>query len=242
MMSLAEFLANIPKDQFQIRYGESVLSEFVRSHDYTSLIDELVQNDYDAESPESEIELLPNRLVSRGFGDPIDEAGWQRLEMVMGTGKDTLPKKSHLGIKNQGLRALFLLGDFIIVRSGGYSTVLSLVHGSLKRRQEDNSTKGASGTIVEVPYRSTETSGLPVFTAEKEEKLMRDLEANLPTKLGMLSTPEYRRVMNKVTVTSKRTGIRLICRQEILRIESTSDSKTELERRITLEKREDITK
>lgn len=134
-MSSEELLANIPKDQFQIKYGESVLSEFVKSHDYASLIDELIQNDYDAESTQSAIELFEDRLVSRGFGNAIDEAGWQRLEMVMGTGKDTPPKKSHLGIKNQGLRALFLLGNFIIVRSGGYSTVLSLVCGSLKRRQ-----------------------------------------------------------------------------------------------------------
>lgn len=241
-MSSSEFLTSISKDQYQIKYGESVLSEFVRSHDYASLIDELVQNDYDAESPESEIELLQDGLVSKGFGNSIDEAGWQRLEMVMGTGKDIPPKKSHLGIKNQGLRALFLLGDFIIVRSGGYFTVLSLVYGSLKRRQEDHSTKGTCGTIVEVPYRSTESNGLSVFTVEKEEKLIRDLEANLPIKLGMLSMPEYRRVMNKVTVISRRARVRLICRQEILRIESTSDGQTELERRITLEKRADIAK
>lgn len=237
-MSVMKFsVPDIPKEKFQMKYGESVLSEFVKSHDYASLIDELIQNDYDAESPESKIELFEDRLVSTGFGKPIDDAGWQRLKLVMGTGKDVPPKKSRLGIKNQGLRALFLLGDFIVVRSNGYFTVLSLEYGSLKRRKEDGVTRGLPGAIVEVPYRPSKTNGLPVFTLEKERRLMQELEVTLPLKLGMLSTPEYRHVMNKVTVISKRTGVRLTCKQEILKIEEPTPNIIELERRITLERR-----
>lgn len=53
----------------------------------------------------------------------------------------------------------------------------------------------------------------------------------------MLSTPEYRRVMNKVTVISRRTDARLTCKQEILKIEQSTPNNIELERRTTLEKR-----
>lgn len=237
-MSVKEFsVPDIPKEQFQMKYGESVLPEFVKSHDYASLIDELIQNDYDAESPESKIELFEDRLVSTGFGKPIDEAGWQRLKLVMGTGTDVPPKKGRLGIKNQGLRALFLLGDLIVVRSNGYFTVLSLEYGSLKRRKEDDVTRDLAGTIVEVPYRPSETNGLPMFNVEKERRLMQELETTLPLKLGMLSTPEYRRVMNKVIVISRRTGVRLTCKQEILKIEESTPNNIEIERRITLERR-----
>lgn len=237
-MSVEEFsVPEIPKEQFQMKYGESVLSEFVKSHDYASLIDELIQNDYDAGSPESKIELFEDRLVSTGFGKPIDESGWQRLELVMGTGKDVPPKKSRLGIKNQGLRALFLLGDFIVVRSNGYFTVLSLEYGSLKRRKEDDVTRGLAGTIVEVPYRPSETNGLPMFTVKKEKRLMQELEATLPLKLGMLSIPEYRGAMSKVTVISRRIDVRLACKQEISTIGEPTPNIIELERRITLERR-----
>jgi hypothetical protein len=58
-----------------MRYGKSVLSEFVKSHYYNGFIDELVQNDYDAESPETIIQFLEDRLVSTGFGNPIDADG-----------------------------------------------------------------------------------------------------------------------------------------------------------------------
>jgi len=43
--------------------------------------------------------------------------------------------------------------------------------------------------------------------------------------------------MNKVTVISKRTGVRLTCKQEILKIEEPTPNIIELERRITLERR-----
>lgn len=227
----------IPKEQFHMRFGESVLSEFVKSHDYASLIDELIQNDYDAESPRSRIELFEDKLVSTGFGRPIDEAGWQRLKLVMGTSKYVPPKKSRLGIKNQGLRALFLLGDFIFVRSNGDFTVLSLEHGSLKKRRKDNATRGRAGTTIEVPYRLTEANGLPVFSVEKERRLIQELETNLPLKVGMLSTPQYRHIMNKVTIAARRTGIRLVCKQEILNIDMSTPSKIDLQRRIILETR-----
>lgn len=231
------FLPKIPTEQFQMKYGESILSEFVKSHGYASLIDELTQNDYDAESPESSIEFSEDRLVSTGFGKPIDEEGWQRLKMVMGTGKGVPPKKSNLGVKNQGLRAMFLLGDYIVVRSAGYFTVLSLEYGSLKKKKEDDYTRGRSGTIVEVPYRFTKTTGLPMFTVEKEKMLMQELEVTLPMRFGMLSNPEHRHIMNKVTIVSRRTRVRLICKQEILKMEQLTPTNTMLERRITLERR-----
>jgi len=45
-LSVMKFsVPDIPKEQFQMKYGESDLSEFVKSHDYSSLIAELIQND-----------------------------------------------------------------------------------------------------------------------------------------------------------------------------------------------------
>ena len=234
-MKLEELNLPVSEGQFQVKYGESVLSEFVHSHEYSGLIDELVQNDYDAKSPKSIIEFGQDRLISRGFGDPIDEPGWQRLQIVMGTGKDVPPKLSLLGIKNQGLRALFLLGDFIVVRSSGCFTVLSLEHGCLKERQKDVANCQATGTVIEIPYRSVETNGLPVFTTEKEVSLMKELETALPLKLGMLPTPMYKGLMNTVIVVSKRTGVTLTCKQAILSEGQSVPIEDRIQRRITLE-------
>lgn len=226
-----------PRDQFQMRYGKSVLSEFVKLHDYSGFIDELVQNDYDAESPETIIQFLEDRLVSTGFGNPIDDDGWKRLEMVMGTDEETIPKQGLLGVKNQGLRSLFLLGDYVIVRSNGYRTVLCMQYGALKEKEKEVLTIDSLGTTIEVIYRAQETNGLPLFTIEKEKKLIRDLERTLPLKIGLLSAPERSKIMNKVTVVSARTNTILICRQNV-KIESFAPNA--LKRMISLEIRREV--
>lgn len=229
------FPTGIPsREQFQIRYGKSVLSEFVKSHDYNSLIDELVQNDYDAGSPESIIQFLEDRLVSTGFGNPIDEDGWKRLELVMGTDDDTPPKQGLLGVKNQGLRSLFKIGDFIIVKSNGCRTILSMQYGALKEREMDDSTKDSRGTTIEVPYRLKENNGLPVFNAEEETRLMQGLEKSLWLKIGMLSTSERLQVMNRVTIISLRANICLIGRQSA-KTELFAPTITALKRSLSLE-------
>jgi hypothetical protein len=222
------------KDRFQIRYGKSVLAEFVRSHDYNSLIDELIQNDYDAGSPETIIHFLEDRLVCTGFGKPVDEDGWKRLELVMGTDEDAPSKHGLLGVKNQGLRSLFLLGDYIYVKSNGYITILSMEYGALKEKLIDCSTKGSSGTVIEVPYRTEENDELPVFTLDKEKELIQELQKSLPLKIVMLSTFERLHVMSKITVLSLRTNTFLSSRQNV-KSERLTETVTAIRRSLSLE-------
>ena len=106
-------------------FGESVLSEFVSGHDVSGVLRELVQNEFDAKGTKIEMLFGEQSVLIHGNGRPIDAAGWKRLSVMLGrghvAGSDRViePKMNGIGSKNFGLRSLFLLGDKILVRSGG---------------------------------------------------------------------------------------------------------------------------
>ena len=110
---------------YQFHLAESVVPQFALSNTPTAILRELVQNEYDAEGYELGVTFESDQMVITGNGNPIDDAGWKRLQVIPGTGwvpnLDTYiePKKSSLGSKNFGLRALFAVGDQIKVYSDG---------------------------------------------------------------------------------------------------------------------------
>jgi len=107
---MVDILGNeINENDFKFEIGEDILQEMISGFKLENIFEELIQNDYDAESPTIEIRFMVDRLVIDGYGNPIDEDGWKRLRKILGTGKDAPPKESNLGIKNMGLRSLFLI-------------------------------------------------------------------------------------------------------------------------------------
>src|SRR5579859_543134 len=94
----------------------STLDQFVLDHDHLDVLRELVQNEYDAQGRSLEINFQEDHLEVVGSGNPVDRDGWQRLSVMLGTGRvpdsaDRIkPKENSLGSKNFGLKSLFLIG------------------------------------------------------------------------------------------------------------------------------------
>ena len=122
---------------YEFSIAQSVLEDFVLSHDPSDVLRELVQNEFDAEGTKIEFLFGSNSLTVLGNGKPVDAAGWRRLSVVLGRGRVAgserviEPKVNGIGSKNFGLRSLFLYGDQIFIRSGGRQTVLDLFQGVL---------------------------------------------------------------------------------------------------------------
>jgi len=120
----------------QFRVAASLLDEFALSHTPADVLRELVQNEYDAGGTELMIDLSHDRLVVRGNGKMIDEAGWKRLSVMLGHGQisggaDRVELKVNgIGSKNFGLRSLFLIGDRLHTLSGGQRTILDRTKGT----------------------------------------------------------------------------------------------------------------
>ncbi len=72
-------------DQYYV--AESVVEQFALSHTPTAILRELVQNEYDAGGRELGVHFGDERLVITGSGYPIDAAGWERLRVMLGTGR-----------------------------------------------------------------------------------------------------------------------------------------------------------
>ena len=120
---------------YEFSIAQSVLEDFVLSHDPYDVLRELVQNEFDAEGTKIEFLFGSDSLTVLGSGKPVDGPGWKRLSVVLGKGRVAgsdrviLPKVNGIGSKNFGLRSLFLYGDQIFIRSGGRQTVLDLFQG-----------------------------------------------------------------------------------------------------------------
>ncbi len=104
----------------------AVVSQFLSELSTLDLVVELVQNDLDAGATRTIIAFEAHQLVCFGNGKKIDQAGWKRLRYVLGAGTKVDAKKDGIGSKNHGLRSAFLLGDQIIVQSGGYRIDLTV--------------------------------------------------------------------------------------------------------------------
>ena len=94
------------------------------------------------------------RLEVHGNGRVIDQAGWRRLSVMLGTGRvvgenrDVPQKVNGIGSKNHGLRSLFLIGNEIYIRSGGYQTVLDLRRGALREPRLDPASTSSPAHIL----------------------------------------------------------------------------------------------
>src|SRR5438105_2147916 len=115
-------LLDTKKLELRYNYGNSIVEEFVSSHDNADVLRELVQNEYDAGGNRLQVAFGTNKLRIVGNGSPIDKAGWKRLSVMLGTGQvgnsgsSIAQKVNGIGSKNFGLRSLFLYGDQINIR------------------------------------------------------------------------------------------------------------------------------
>ena len=118
-------------DRLRFSIGSAFLEEFVADHDFADMLRELAQNEYDARGSRLEASFGPAEFVITGNGTVIDAPGWRRLSVMFSTGRvaggeggEIAAKANGIGSKNAGLRTLFLVGNRLIVRSGGKRTVL----------------------------------------------------------------------------------------------------------------------
>ena len=138
--------------------------QFLKGLRPDDLIVELIQNDLDANAKHTSISFELDRLVCRGDGEPVGPGGWERLSYVMGAGDQVESKQFRIGVKNHGLKACFILGDDIVLRSDGLRMVQTLymdgpnAHpspGTLPCAETDGSAPPV-GCSVEVLYRTKE--------------------------------------------------------------------------------------
>ncbi len=209
----------INESDFKFEIGESVLQEMISGYFTENIFEELIQNDYDAESPSTLIRFMNDKLVVEGFGDPIDDNGWKRLGKILGTGRDTPPKESKLGIKNMGLRALFLIGDYIRIKSAGRRAILSLNLGTTNPINDPTFTR-EKGVNIEVPYRKEPYKVFSVFDAEKERQLCRRISETLPFLLIKLPLDSKKKILQSVQIIFDRLGVTLECKVALRKLKS----------------------
>lgn len=208
----------------EFRIGDSVLTEFIRSHDPAAVLQELVQNEYDAGGKWLDVRFGESFLVIKGNGTPINRKGWSRLSLVLGTGhvaatnQEVEAKKNGIGSKNFGLRSLFLFGDTIFIQSGGKRSVLNIRRGASPIPQSDPDTAKTRGVIISVPYRQEASGALNAFTVDREKEVMESLARNIAPTLLKLSEPKRRKSLEQVTVSSERLNRSITWKQTTQRL------------------------
>lgn len=204
---------------FALQFGESVIVEFIRGHAAADVLRELVQNEYDAGGGNVAIHFGSEGLTVRGSGRPIDEQGWRRLSVMLGTGAvvgvpgKVEAKSNGIGSKNFGLRSLFLFGDRITIRSGGQLTALDRRRGALPRPRPDPESAGRPGVEIYVPYRTHSADKLLPFDADAESKALDEIARGLPYVLVKLAKCAGRPGIGHVAVLSDRHGTQISWRQ-----------------------------
>ena len=216
------------------RYGNSVLLEFIRSHNPSAILRELAQNEYDAGGSALEVAFGQTGLEVRGNGIPIDRKGWRRLSVTLGTGNDIEEKANGIGSKNFGLRSLFLFGDKIYVRSNGNQTLLDLQHGTPKQPYADPTTAGTRGVRIHVPYRTESVDRLSEFTASSESEVLDEFAANISLSLLKLARYGAEKSLERVTVSSERHNRQIVWKQKVRQLASPERGIILLARRITM--------
>jgi hypothetical protein len=209
-------------DPTKLKYAvtSSFIEQFAYGHSISDVLRELVQNEYDAHGSLLSVEFAENGLNVRGTGDSIDHAGWQRLSVMIGTGqvageeREVPPKSNGIGSKNHGLRALFLIGDRIYVRSGGLQTVLDLRLGAPSKPFPDRAPI-AKGAQIFVPYRTERSGRLEPYEVSREGRDMEILRTYLAPMLMKLAQPNSPRSLRRVSVDSARNGRSLIWNQDV---------------------------
>jgi len=205
--------------EFETRVGESIFEDFVRDHDPADVLRELVQNEYDAEGTKMEVRFAQNEMIVKGNGNPIDEPGWHRLSVSMGTGNisgsdESIPAKiSSIGSKNAGLRSLWLFGDFIDIKSDGKKTGLIYPTKTLRTPEEDSGSRGKRGVSIRVRYRTKNRGKLTAFTASKQEQAFNQFSEDLAAVVLKLAQPDERKSLNNIRVRSDLLGREIHWRQ-----------------------------
>src|SRR5260370_14543262 len=160
---------DINKLDLRYNYGNSIVAEFVSGHNHADVLRELVQNEYDAGGRRLQVTFDTDELRISGNGSPIDATGWKRLSVMLGTGQvgssgPTITQKVNgIGSKNFGLRSLFLYGDQIYIRSGGFQTVLDFLLGTLPTPESEPHSKHVPGIEIVFPYRQHKSTALEPF-------------------------------------------------------------------------------
>jgi hypothetical protein len=134
---------------------------------------------------------------------------------VAGEDRDVPQKVNGIGSKNHGLRSLFLLGNEIYVRSGGYQTVLDLRRGALRTPRIDPASVSLPGAHVFVPYRQEQDGQLEAYGPTREAQDVVLLADHLAPTLVKLAQPGSRPSLRKVTVSSARQDRVLVWRQKV---------------------------
>jgi len=228
----------------QFSIAESVLKEFVLSHDPSAVLVELVQNEYDAEGKQLRVSFGENSVTITGNGKCIDRAGWDRLSVMMGTGtvagSDRIikAKMNSIGSKNFGLRSLFIYGEQIWVRSGGRQTVLDLRKGTLPKPLSERSSRQRTGINIEVPYRITGKGDMQAFDFAKELQALNRFSEDMTAMLIKLADPDSPRSLREVTVSSERHQRRMDWKQLVTVLASRNKNVKVLHRTITMKDRQ----
>jgi hypothetical protein len=218
--------------------GDSVLADFVLAHNHSAVLRELVQNEYDAAGSSMRVHFGANSLQVVGTGKPIDRHGWRRLSVMLGTGlveghdHRVEPKTNGIGVKNLGLRSLFLFGDRIYIRSNGKQTVLDRLKGTPAEPAKDELTKGKPGIRIDVPYRTSKSGRFEPFGQDQEGSALNSFVTDLTPTLMKLAQPGARKSLEEIAVLSERHSRQLTWRQTVKRIPCPDRSVTAIKRQI----------
>ena len=211
---------------FETRFGASIFEDFVRDHDPADVLRELIQNEYDAGGTRMEVRFAQDKMIIKGNGDPIDEPGWNRLSVSMGTGnisgsdESIQAKISSIGSKNAGLRSLWLFGDFIDIKSDGKKTGLFYPTKTLRTPEVDSGSRGKRGVTIRVPYRTKNIGRLTAFTASMQEQAFKQFSEDLASVVLKLAQPDERKSLNNIRVTSDLRGREIHWRQSARMLEN----------------------
>jgi hypothetical protein len=139
------------------------VGQFLLNTGDDDLVIELIQNELDARSSRTRIQVHNDCLVCEGNGRNIGRRGWDRMKYILGAGSDVSAKKSGIGAKNHGLRLGFRLGDNIHIQSGGKRTQLTTRANVSKSRFAPGALKAA----VDDPTAPTAGTRVSVSTGSK---------------------------------------------------------------------------
>lgn len=225
---------------FQFDIGDSILSEFILSHNLGAVIKELVQNEYDAKGQKLKVHFGHEYVEITGSGERINAQGWQRLSVVLGTGntsnsnRNIKPKVNGIGSKNFGLRSLFLLGDTIYISSEGKQTVLDLAKGALPKPIKDDHSNQRKGVSIRVPYRTIERGKLKPFGLEQEREALNKLDRELTHTLIKLAQPDTKKNLKEVSIISERCNREFRWKQTVKTIPCKAKGVTAVHRKIRM--------
>ncbi len=206
------------------RFATDTIAEFARGHTPSDILRELVQNEYDAEGSDLELDFDEDTLTVRGNGQHIGPDGWRRLSVMMGTGVVDAGgrierKVNGIGSKNFGLRSLFLFGDWIEVRSGGRCSYLHREDGASPEPLDDPGSSDVPGVVIQVPYRKAPERRLrlPAFDLAYEREVVDSMGADVGRALVKLASPSAARSLRSVRIRSSRLGTEVVHTQRARR-------------------------